>query len=178
MPWLRVNLERLHCVCGVKVWNRELSPNFGNAILPSLPLHSFPLPHPTLLYIPLILSLPPSLSGRPFKALTVMLPLQLSVHLIHCLITRAEINQRFQAIRFEVSESIADLQSDRSLCAEQIGVLLAGAVQYYPCNQGGVLVTDRSRLFMVGQYVQLRMFASSSTSKPIIHTIEVEVHGY
>ena len=166
-------------MCGVKVWNRKLTPNFGNVILPSLPFHSFPL-SPILppLSIPLILSLPPSLSGRPYKALPVMLLLQLSVHLIHCLITRTETNQRFQAIRFEVSESIADLQSDRSLCAQQIGVLPAGAVQYYPCNQGGVLVTDRSRWFMVGQYVQLRMFKSPSTDRPFIHTIEVEVHGY
>ena len=94
------------------------------------------------------------------------------------LIINTDQNQRFQAIRFEVSESISDLQSERSLCAEQIGALPAGTTQYYPCCQGDVLVTDRSRLFMAGQYVQLRMHSSANVDKAVMHVFEVEVHGY
>ena len=88
-----------------------------------------------------------------------------------------EANLRFHDVKFEVSETIDTLQDSSSLCAEQVGPLAAGAVKYYPCGQGGVLSIDRSRLFMAGQIVQLRMYGSTG-EKNWIHVHEIEVHGY
>ena len=88
-----------------------------------------------------------------------------------------DVNVRFHNVKFEVSETINTLQDSSSLCAEQVGPLAAGAVQYYPCGQGAVLSIDRSRLFMAGQFVQLRMYTGTGENN-WIHVYEIEVHGY
>ena len=86
-----------------------------------------------------------------------------------------DVNQRFRDPKFGVSEFINDIQDSNRLCAQQDGVLPAGTVKYYACTQGGVLSIDRSRLFMVGRYVQLTLHSPISTN---LHVREMEVHGY
>ena len=88
-----------------------------------------------------------------------------------------DVDVRFHDINYEISEQVATLQHPSSLCAQQVGVLPAGAVQYYACTQGGVLSIDRSRLFMVGRYVQLRKIKPSQSTS-MLHIYEIEVHGY
>lgn len=74
---------------------------------------------------------------------------------------------------------IEELQRPSSLCAQQQGALQPGAVQYYPCVQGGILLRDRSKLFLIGQLVQLRMIKTvENCGGNYIHLYEVEVHGY
>ena len=85
-------------------------------------------------------------------------------------------NERFHDVNFEVSETIDDLQEPSHLCAQQVGVLPAGTVKYFPSTQGGVLSIDRSRLFMAGRYVRLRIYESISSN--VIHVQEIQVHGY
>lgn len=86
---------------------------------------------------------------------------------------------RFHDINFEVSETVKDLPQASHLCAQQVEPLPPGAVKYYPCTQGGILSIDRSRLFLAGRYIQLRMVQFSSNSESNIITVhEVEVHGY
>ena len=86
-------------------------------------------------------------------------------------------NVRFHDVNYEVSEEIDTLQDPSCLCAQQVGVLSAGAVQYYACTQGGGLSIDRSRLFMAGRYVQLRKIKPSQSTN-FLHVHEIEVHGY
>lgn len=88
-----------------------------------------------------------------------------------------DVNRRFHDIKFEVSDTVDNLQQGSSLCAVQEGVLGPGAVKYYQCSQGGFLLENWSKLFMIGQYVQLRMYRDSSESS-VIHVYEIEVHGY
>lgn len=88
------------------------------------------------------------------------------------------VDKRFRDIKFEVSETISTLDDASSLCAEAVDILPAGASKYYPCIQGGVLPMERSRLFMVGQFVQLRMDVTPVHDFLVIHVKEVEVHGY
>ena len=85
---------------------------------------------------------------------------------------------RFHDINFEVSEEVTTLQDPSSLCAQQVGVLPAGAVRYYACTQGGVLSIERSRLFMAGRYIQLYIVDNLNQSTNAIHVHEIEVHGY
>ena len=88
-----------------------------------------------------------------------------------------DVNYRFHHVNFEVAERIADLDDPSSVCANQEGVLTAGAVKSYPCNQGGVLPIDVSRYFIAGRYAQLRMYTGSGYDRHIT-VQEVEVHGY
>lgn len=84
-------------------------------------------------------------------------------------------NERFYGPKFAVSETVDNLHDPSRLCAQLDGILPAGAVQYFPCMQGGVLSINRSRLFMPGRYVQITLHPPSAAS---LHIREMEVHGY
>ena len=96
---------------------------------------------------------------------------------LHRNLYHSDANYRFHHVNFEVAERIADLDDPSSVCANQEGVLTAGAVKSYPCNHGGVLPIDVSRYFIAGCYAQLRMYTGSSDNR-FIHVQEIEVHGY